>query len=373
MPCLRISYHAKDRLPLLTGPVRAGYYSLRERYPDARILVRSGWVRGPHYDLCATLGEAAVDADIDMTPEREAIEEWIAVNPSSAPFTPEEHAASSHKLAALEGVSEPLVPLRPDNTVEAAEYRPPRLVDGHEALQDTYAEFFAMSAPLLLDLAELKSRNGSAATLVLAAMLAHTADQLDPHGIERGYLSLQAHADFFFANYDEGGGMRAYFDRVAEASIEPMRFAIEGRPAEAVDEELATLVSEIMDRWTAITAETKAAVKKVVDTDDSWFYYNPSAFRGNEAQADHREAFAKAGMEEREIKAGATLDGIFDSGAMDDEFFRSKEFQTYRVLINAFYSLLPVISVSPAERFGLCHLVTAAHLRSVDEAERVPA
>ncbi|MEL7217766.1 MAG: hypothetical protein AAGK01_04960, partial [Pseudomonadota bacterium] len=260
-----------------------------------------------------------------------------------------------------------------DNTVEIAEYRAPRLVDGHEALQPTYVAFFNRVAPILLDLAELKQENKSATTLALAAMLAHTADQLEPHGIERGYMSLQAHADFFFANYDKTGAVRANFDRIAQSSQHLFTHVMDGRPGDAVEARFAPVVQQIFVAWKQVMADTKDDIVSAIEKDDSWFYYNPGAFRGNVAEEQHRDAFAQAGVEERAIEAGETLDTIFDNGTMDHEFFSSREFQTYRVLINAFYSILPVVSVSPAERFGMCHLVTLAHLRSVGEDALAPA
>jgi hypothetical protein len=40
MHCIRISYHDKDRLPLIAGPVRRSYEAVRAAYPSAQIFVR---------------------------------------------------------------------------------------------------------------------------------------------------------------------------------------------------------------------------------------------------------------------------------------------------------------------------------------------
>lgn len=349
MHCIRISYHAKDRLPLITGPVRQCYEAVRASHPAAQISMRSGWFRGPHLDLCI-----ASEAPVDCASELALMQAWIDENPSTELLIEAEYDALSRKLGALEGVSGPFTPLRPNNAVAIEEYRPPRLVDGHEVLYPVYERFFSAAAPLLFDLAEMKRTNPAASTLVLVGMLAHAADQLEPHGIERGQISLLAHADFFFANYDSSGRIRTHFDAMAERWSEALDLAVERRPEEAVGAEQSAAAARIMEGWRGVIADTKAEIEEVIRVDSSWFYYNPAAFE-EELGDTHQAAFDDAGLSTDKIRRGATLDSMADT--IDTEFFTSEAFQSFRVLLNLYYSLLPTLSISPTERFGMCHMV----------------
>ncbi|MHB8462041.1 MAG: hypothetical protein ACYDA1_05300, partial [Vulcanimicrobiaceae bacterium] len=186
MPVIRTSYYAKDRLPLITGPVRRCYEQLREEDPDAALFLRSGWLRGSHLDICVFPSQSAA---VDFEPHARQIQEWVDTHPSTATIVPEEYLSLSKKLGALEGVPGPFTPLRDDNVVEVEAYTPPRLVDGHEVLQDAYVDFFNRSAPLIFELAALRQQNQGVSSMVLIGMLAQAADQLKPEGISRGYIS----------------------------------------------------------------------------------------------------------------------------------------------------------------------------------------
>jgi hypothetical protein len=365
MPAIRISYHSKDRLPLITGPVRQAFDALKASDPDLPLFFRSGWLQGPHLDLCLV-----GDSPVDLAPPLATIRSWLDAHPSTAVLDPGEYARTSRQLGALEGIKGPFLPLRPDNRVTVEDYRPPRLVDGHEVLQRSYRGFFSASAPALFEVAALKARDPAAATLVLTAMLALAADQLEPEGLARGYISLQAHADFFFANYDSSGRIRAHFERMEESWRSPIDLAVKGRPDLAVGGDLAPNVARIMSGWSEVLAWTKADIQRVIAEDDSWFYYNPGAFP-DAPDPEHMEAFAAAGLGSREIGRGATLERI--AGGVDVEFFQSPEFQTCRIILNMYYSLLPGISVSPAERFGMCFLVAESVKRNGDRQQRPAA
>ncbi|MHB8463152.1 MAG: hypothetical protein ACYDA1_10945, partial [Vulcanimicrobiaceae bacterium] len=112
-------------------------------------------------------------------------------------------------------------------------------------------------------------------------------------------------------------------------------------------------------------------VEAIARGDSSWFSYNPSAFpdaqmenRRSESNAHTVKAFADAGIDiNTRLERGQTLDAIMQAESADLEFFSSERFQVFRILLNMYYSLLPVLSISPAERFGMCYLVAKSHVR----------
>lgn len=362
MPTIRIDYYEKNRLPLITDPVRKSVEQIRALHPEALIYIRTGWLNGPHMELCVT-GEA----EIDVAAQLQLIRSWIKEHPSTTQLKADEYDMLSRKLGALEGIRGPYLPLRPNNTAELVEYHHPRLVDGHEVLQESYIRFFDRSAPILFRLAALKSSDVSLATIVQVAMLARAADQYEPEGLASGYLSLQAHADFFFANFDRAGRFRQQYDRMGEAWSEQLELAVQGRPQLAANSsEAGAQVVEIMAIWEEVLAYAKAEIQRVIRIDKSWFDYNPTAFP-DELGDEHQEAFASAGMRMRKIEKGDTLTGML--GGVDPAFFRSENFQTFRVILNMYYSFLRTLNVSPAERFGLCYLVATTFCRIRDNGK----
>jgi hypothetical protein len=359
MPTIRVDYHEKNRLALITDPVRKSVEQIRALHPEVLIFIRTGWLNGPHLELCV-----ASEGEIDLSPQLQLIRNWVKEHPSTTQLKADEYEMLSRKVGALEGIPGPYLPLRPDNTAELVDYHRPRLVDGHEALQKSYIRFFDRSAPILFRLAALKSSDVSLATIVQAAMLARAAGQYEPEGLASGYLSLQAHADFFFANFDREGRFRRQYDRLAEAWSEQLELAVQGSPQLAADSsEAAAQVVEIMKIWEWVLADAKAEIQRVIRIDKSWFDYNPTAFP-DEMGEEHKDAFASAGLPMRKIEKGVTLNGML--GSIDTAFFRSDNFQTFRVILNMYYSFLRTLNVSPAERFGLCYLVATTFCRMRD-------
>jgi hypothetical protein len=365
MPTIRIDYYEKNRLPLIVDPVRTGVDQIRALCPDALVFVRTGWLCGPHLEICV------VGAPIDATHQINGIRGWIAEHPSTRQLDADEYEMLSRKLGALEGIKGPYLPLRPDNTVELVEDHQPRLVDGHEVLQQSYMRFFHRSAPILFMLGALRLRDVSLATIVQIAMLARAASQYKPEGLASGYLSLQAHADFFFANFDRAGHCRRHYDRLGELWYEKISQAVQGRPDLATtDREARDEIVEIMTLWEDVLADADTEIRRVISIDNSWFDYNPSEFP-DEVGEEYKEAFASAGMPMRTIEKGETLDGML--GSVDPTFFRSENFQTFRVILNMYYSFLRTLNVSPAERFGLCYLVATVFCRIRDAGTLVAA
>lgn len=358
MPTIRIDYYEKNRLPLIIGPVQASVNQIRKTCPEAQVFVRTGWRFGPHVEICV------VGPSIDVTAQIANVRDWMAAHPSTRQIDAEEYEMLSRKLGALEGIGEPYIPLHPDNTVELVEDHQPRLVDGHEVLQQSYMRFFDRSAPILFLLGALKCQDTSIATIVQIAMLARAADQYKPDGLAKGYLSLQAHADFFFANFDRAGLCRRHYKRLQDLWSEKIEQAVLGHPEQAtVDREVRSQIVEIMERWEEVLLDADAEIRRVISIDDSWFDYNPTAFP-DEMGDEYKDAFAKAGMPMRMVQKGETLNGML--GSVDPTFFRSPDFQAFRVILNMYYSFLRTLNVSPAERFGLCYLTASTFCRVRD-------
>jgi len=348
MPVIRISYYDKNRTALLSGPVRQAVESLRDLHPDDFVFLRSGWLQGPHLDICVL-----PDRGQDLSRHMDLIQAWIDQHPSQIRLEDEVYDRQSRRLGALEGVDGPYLPLRPDNGAEIADYRQPRLVDGHYALQDAYVHFFHAAAPVVLMLADLRDGNELAFTVALLAMLSATTQRLRSDSGKKGFVSLQAHADFFFANYDADGKARAQFDAIRMSHHALFQAAVLDQNFAGLSGGTAATVAGIARAWDGVLDTTEADVKRRAEADSSWFYYTPAAFPdANEPK--YRQAFADAGMADTTIKRGRTLETI----DVDSAFFSSPEFQIFRIILNMFYSMLPSLSVSPMERFGLCYIVS---------------
>ena len=362
MPTIRIDYHEKDRLPLFSGPVQESVHQIRAACPSTLIYIRTGWLFGPHVEICV-LGET----EPDCTPQVHLIREWLQLHPSLCRLSEAKYEKLSRRAGLLEGIDGPYGPLRSNNMVEVVPYRHPRLVNGHESLQDAYVRFFDRTVPVLFRILSLKASDVSLANLTLIAMLARTADQYEPEGLARGYISLQAHADFFFANFDHSGQFRKRNDAMVQAWREPLEKALRGVPQHAtVNRALVAQVREVMQLWKQVLVFAKAEVKQVIRVDKSWFDYNPSVFP-DELPDDPAKIklFEDASIAVSRIEKGKTLDELMKN--MDPAFFRSENFQTFRVMLNMFYSFLRTLSVSPAERFAFCYAVSTVYCGMRDE------
>lgn len=353
MPTIRIDYHQQNKLDLIIHPICKSVGELRSLYPSALICIRTGWLHGPHLELCVVS-----DTHCDVSPQVEGIKLWITEHPSDRHLDDHEYEKLSSSLGALEGIEGPYLPLRSDNNVALVQNRKLNLVEQHDVLQEPYLRFFDRSTPILFKLAALKLNNTSMATLVKIAMLTRTADQYRPEGLARGYLSLQAHADFFFANFDQSGRFRHRYEEIGEAWREQIALAVQGRPDLATtDEGTRSRITEIIELWDSVLKDTDADIRRAIDLDSSWFDYNPAAF-DKESRKQYQEAFAKSGLMMRKIEKGETLQDML--GFADESFFRTANFQAFRVLLNMYYSFLRNLNVSPAERFGLCHLASTS-------------
>ncbi|MBV7260301.1 lantibiotic dehydratase C-terminal domain-containing protein [Erythrobacter crassostreae] len=364
MTAIRIDYHDPERLGLIAGPLKESFDALREQNRDAAIFLRSGWKHGPHLSLCV-IGDTINDDAIAR--ECEKLREWVDTNPSDVRLTEDAYLANARKLGTLEGIEGPYLPLNPDNTVQVVEHSPPRLVDGHDVLQPLYLRYLSDTAPLLFEISSLKQNNNNLASLLLMAMLAKSASHYRPYGIERGFISLRAHADFFFANFDQSGKIKQRFDTLATGTASLLDDAIGNAQEIGKAEGKQDTVQSVLRRWSEILEETRVSIDAAADADDGWYSYTPMSFPEEQEEALAGQ-FQDAGIDAT-VSKGDTLTKVHEAHAegLDTSFFSSREFQTFRIIVNMFYSILPPLGISPVERFGMCHLVASAVERKLKQ------
>ncbi|MEO3789585.1 thiopeptide maturation pyridine synthase [Nonomuraea sp. B10E15] len=322
-------FYGGDQDRLVAEGVRPLFAALAgELGPGHRAYFVRHWRRGPHLRLNLLTRPGGTDL------ARQAVDEhmkaFLAAAPSTAPRRPEAEMALHRRLAELEGEPGPLAPWAPDNSVEEAPYAGPRTYGGASVAAGLLAEHLAATTPLAFDIAGHVMAGGR--RLAVAFDLMITTAGLLGGGLSAGLVSFRSHAEAFLATWPEGDGRRDLWDG---------HFAAHEADLVERTRRLATPGAAPFTRaWSrALTAYARRARAELragrlrVDGDDS-------GWEGPEPGSPfHRALAAERGWPE--LRDSAT-------------------FAMNRLLLNATYSELTRLGVTPAERFLLCHLAAGA-------------
>ena len=356
---LRIAYFDQGKAALLLGPVSEAIAHLRDRDGIEAVMLNSHWKFGPHVDIGVKCAAPVFDA---VFPECERmIGEWLTAHPSTTMLDPAEYEVLSTKLAVAELEAPPFVPLLENNSVTRAEYQRSRAINLPQ-LVDSKEEFLAASTDLLLSLTALKTDDSELAFIVLILMMAAIAKRFKPDGIKRGYVSYRSHAEYFFDNYDKTNVLRPKMDaldvRYRERIDGNLKLVVEGAfgsldlppQAAALVVEWERIVDEVFTRNQRIIEENHDEL--VADTETTTIEDNFNRLAG-EITKDIPEQYH---LDPEKVGRGAVVDAVMQHQEGRD-MFRSADFIAYRTTVNFFYMLLPILDISPAKKFMLCHLV----------------
>lgn len=351
---LRIAYFG-ERKPLVLGPVAQAIDIAKRKYGIRHIYFAPHWKFGPHINLVMKC-----DSNIYVTqvlPELQGIiEAWIAQNPSSVVIDAADYEETSRKIGAFELDAGPYLPMLEDNTVESVPYVRPRTILVPE-VADSKELMHSECSGLVLALFALKDRDRDAFFLSLHAMLAATA-QTFVAGVAEGYMSMRSHADYFFAVHDPKGELRAQFDgidrkrgtdldRVTLAAVEG-RFSDTGLPAEFV---------EVLESWGSVLQGMASRSRRIVESNYEQLVSQGDAFvdMANRMREDIPADFYERVFSNPQVSEIGKAFMNTDAGR---KALVNADFLAYRINVNLFYTLLPVLEVAPIQKFLMCHLLS---------------
>ncbi len=360
---IRIAYFSQDKTPLLLGPVKQLVTRLREQF-SLPVFVTSHWKFGPHLDLTLKCDQGMFD-DAVWPAASDVLERWLAEHPSDVVLNPAEYERLSYQLAMSELEPPPYLPLLENNSVTRADYQRSKAINV-DAFHDTREMFLVGSMPVIFQLLALRQQSSDQFFTTLILMMAAVAARFGKKGIARGYVSFRSHAEFFFENFDKTGQMRQRFELLDQKFAQELDANLEAA-ADGLADKLAVspAVKAIMTDWEQVVAKTYAANQEVVTT-----HYD-QIIQAEEARSTTEQNFGELAEQISEAlpddvqKPGRDFNtGKVVKKAMEHQagrnLFRSVHFISYRTTVNYFYVLLPVLDISPVQKFSLCHLLANA-------------
>ncbi|WP_326542867.1 lantibiotic dehydratase [Pseudorhodoferax sp.] len=351
---LRIAYFDDDRRALLLGPVSGLIDELRRDHALDRVMLIPHWRHGPHIDLVVHCSESVLQQAV-WPAVRRTLVPWLQANPSTRVIDPAAYEALSQRLALFELDPGPVLPLLQDNSVSEAAYSRPaalKLDDFGRARED----FQVAALPLVLEL--LRSRGGSGSgddfLLTLVAMQAMTGGSYEDGGLSRGYVSFRSHADYFFAAHDEGKVLRRRFDALDQRLAGRVDAVLRAVLSDGIDAlPLPPACRQVLARWQQILPPMVAQNRRIVARHYDVLLADETFERLQGSVTRQGQDGFQARMRERvPSEIGQALAQPHGRRAMS-----TPQVMAYRTSVNFFYTLLPLLGVSPAQKFCLCHLV----------------
>jgi hypothetical protein len=331
---LRVHLHARELRGVVAGVLGPLAGELRADHGAEAVRITRGWLGGPHLELTARPTGASLPWAAMAERVSAAVAPW-----SGEQLTEEAYTALARELGRLEGVDASGVALVPAGTVRVLEAggRPPWTgalgglrTGGLATLCDPLVRSAAAptTSRLLTEVAE--------AFIVLAA--AH------PFGAGAGTFSFRSHAEAFFHWTAPTDGYdvhyRAAFEqrRAKDAPVlrAVVRRVLDGPPDGSAGAWSAAFAT-CMARFTAATAVGELSADLL---DAAAASAQPDEV-GPPGQSDRR-ASAPSEFHARVEDSGVTAQS-------------APWFPAYRLTLNLFYELLPVLDVTPLQRFYLCH------------------
>ena len=349
---LRIAYFG-DRGPLIRGPLAEAIETAKRDFGIERVFFLPHWKFGPHIDLVMQCDSETYA--LQVLPAMQAIlETWIAAHPSQTQIDPGEYEKTSRWIGTFEIDSGPYLPLLKDNTVAPVPYLRPKTLLVTEVAESKEL-MLADCAELILALYRLKDSDRDAFFITLHSMLVATANT-PTAGAKEGYMSMRSHADYFFAAYDTDNVLRQRFDAVdakSQAKLDRATAAVvDGRYA---DTGLPDAFVRVLEDWVRALADVDARSKRIVELRQNELVGQNGQFM--EMATQMREDVPDEYFERIEKRQISEIGDAFINTKAGQEALQRPAFLAYRINVNFFYALLPLLEVAPIQKFLLCHVL----------------
>lgn len=311
---------------------------------SAVVYLRRGWLYGPHVDIVSR-GQAGPGGpawrDIAAKLEAGPLDQEKAL-------TEEAYLTQAREFGRLEAVAPPYLPMRDHGAVEFLgakdlASRQPQL----DHLQEIV--FSVMCKPLMKMIDEL-SENPAIATVRLAEAFIALADA---HflGPAYGVFSMRSHVEAFLSWAAPTKDVRPVFAARMAKDGDLLRTVVQER--------ILGEPSPAAAAWRTAFAYCAGALDSAVDGGTLTLDMLESVT----ADLDTSEMGPPGARDV--VPQGASPDSVFHrtvdaSGVIDDP---SKWFAAFRLLINLFYQQLPLLTVSPMQRYYMCYAIA----ETVDE------
>ncbi|WP_338493498.1 hypothetical protein [Streptomyces sp. SJL17-4] len=335
------------------------------------VQLRRGWLHGPHVDILARDATGVPGGG----PDWEGVARALDAGPLDPPraLTEETYLDQAREFGRLEAVQPPYLPLREHGAVERIEPggRVGGQADGQSggqpAARDPRLDRFrtvvhgALTPALLRTIDDLAGEPGSG-TLRLAEAFVALADT-HTLGLGYGVFSPRSHVEAFLAWAAPTKDVRPVFQQRLAKDAPVLRRVVEQR--------LSGEVSATAAAWRTGLAYGAGALE--------------SAVAAGTLTLDLLDG-ATAGLDRSEMGPPGATTVVPQGEQPDSDFHRtvgeagvtsapSPWFASFRLLTNLFYEQLPLLTVSPMQRYYTCFAVaeTVDEVLGVSWRERIAA
>jgi hypothetical protein len=346
---LAVSHHDDNKAELLRACLVPEALRLQEEFGTSTVFLERHWLRGPHvrFTLPADLSRTR------MSELRTRIETYLSEHPSTEHLDPTAYAAVSERLGRAELVRPPYEPLRDNNTVEIEEYPADSSVELLGATGYHLKREFLAHAVQPLSRALAKMVTGTSRLELAFTLLVANAARWPVGGLASGQLSYRSHLEDYLAVNDHDGRMRtaiaAQFDRAGEY----LRAVFRDQVEHTVNG-VYTGSDEYLRAWSAVFdgmwPQTMAQAARESLTEDLGDGYLATARTfDDDVERQWRFGADRPSSEfHHELNKLNYLPGRVNV----------TEFAAYRFMTNQTTRFLPLLGVSPAERYFLSYAVS---------------
>ncbi|WP_159944718.1 MULTISPECIES: hypothetical protein [unclassified Nocardiopsis] len=345
---LRVTYYDKDKSALLGECLVPEALAAGRREGVTAAWLHLHWRLGPHCVLYADgRGDAVEEV---MRDAEERVRGFLARSPSAYPIDRQQYASFSRRIGRLELVEPPYEPLEPDNSLRRLEGDPvDTFLRGREAV--------ALKGRVLADglprvAGQIGGRN---ATGNVFAGMGAIASCYPGWGLRSGYQAFLSHWKEYFHWTDRDGSAQARLAESYAAQREDLVGALRAVHEGTTDDPLALSWLEWTRRWLPEAVEL-ARGEHILP------FPHPER-QDAAARFDEETRVRWSGSDERSYSDYHNEFRKLDFTRLGDGY----GFAAFRFLINCFFDLLPVMGVSPIQRYSLAYLFTEAAQEVVGE------
>lgn len=314
--------------------------------------LQTRWKQGPHVILFVD-GDPGETAAIART-VTQRVGAYLAQHPSREVIEPAQYERTSQQLGRLELVEGPYLPLLPDNSVEPVA----------ETVVDTFVRTDRAAAA--------KGRIMTAGMVVIGdtclsapaidtvfAGMAAIATAYPQWGLVSGYQALLSHWKEYLYWADRDGSLEA---RLAE-SYDAQREVLVARLGAAHAGGIAARATDpVLGAWTEWVDAALPVALRLAQDGEVLPYPHPSR-QTQAAKFGEQTAVQWSGSDDRDYSDFHREFRKLDFSRLGN----GTDFAAYRFLVNCFFELLPILGVTPIQRYATAYLFTRAAQEVVGE------
>ncbi len=265
------------------------------------------------------------------------LEEYLQDSPSSTVLNSESYIALSRKLGGWEFEPGPYEPLQADNTIVSGPADHLSEDMGSPELGEMLRCFYSDTAPLLLETLERTEISDEERYGLVVQLMAIIGSLYPEEGLLRGHLSYRSQLEGYINQFPEPDAVRRHMANWTDQLGRQIRYQVQAI-TDCLEDGVYAGADPLLRQWSVVAKTLYDRAYKV-------------AFKGElvvpkeqyKSLEDHYE-------DETRGRWGKQAEHLFGSPA----------YAAYRIPVNAFYYLMPLMGITPHMKHILCELISSA-------------